>query len=145
MPTCVTPSSSSQARRASSSRVEVPNERTSLRGLHPGGPSRTHAQTAARGSVDGAAGDDRGRVDVEPGAALDGGFHDRLHRWRVEAIAAPRVEDRDCPARWPGGGPRPSGVPGRGAGRSYMRDHITWLMPDLDAIADGQDRSDRHP
>jgi len=26
-----------------------------------------------------------------------------------------------------------------------MRDHITWLMPDLDAIADGQDRSDRHP
>ena len=31
MPTCVTPRPSSQARRASSSRVEVPNERTSLR------------------------------------------------------------------------------------------------------------------
>ena len=38
------------------------------------------------------------------GAALDGGFHDRLHRWRVEAIAAPRVGDRDCPACWPGVG-----------------------------------------
>jgi hypothetical protein len=44
-------------------------------------------------------------VDVEPGAALDGGFHDRLHRWRVrEAIAAPRIEDRDCPTCWPGVG-----------------------------------------
>jgi hypothetical protein len=50
------------------------------------------------------AGDDGGLVDIEPGAALDDGFHDRLLAWRVEAIAAPRVEDRDCPTCWPGTG-----------------------------------------
>jgi hypothetical protein len=78
MPTCVTPSSLSQSRSASRSRVRVEKLRLSRRGLLAAGLPDQHTD------------DHRGLMDVETGAAFDDGFHDPLLRAGGDRNAAGR-------------------------------------------------------
>src|SRR5271157_4791938 len=83
MPTCVTPSSCSQSRNASRSRVIVRKVLTSFLGRWPAAPIRD-------------AGDDRLLMHVQPTTPLNDCLHPRLHPGEGERDAAGKVETLPC-------------------------------------------------